>query len=277
MKIGLIGCGKVGTSMFYYLSRNNRVIGVYDTNKTHEKRTARLLRIKRNPSREQLCRTSTALFFATPDDEIKNAYQKVQRCVTSTKYLYHFSGLLPAALFPKKRGVYRASVHPFATFPQLFIPPARRQYVLFLEGDQRAVEGAHRIFDKKHFILKTISTKKKVHYHMLGVFSSNFIVGLFSAMHNLSQHLGWTDQEMHAAIFPMIEETLENIRLYSSRGALSGPLVRGDTKTVKHHLHALKKNKQLAAIYRALSLHLLESVVKGEDKGIKKILNCKHE
>ncbi len=272
MKIGLIGCGKVGTSMFYYLSKNNSAVGVYDINKTHQERTARLLHVKKNPPLEQLCRTSTALFFATPDDEIKNAYKKIQRFIEGKKYLFHFSGLLPAAVFPKKRDVYRASVHPFATFPQLFMPPARKQYMLFLEGDQRAVKGACTIFDKKHFTLKTISAKKKVHYHILGVFSSNFIVGLFSAMRSMAKHLGWTEQEMHDAIFPMIEETLENIQLYSSEGALSGPLVRGDTKTIRRHLRALKKDKHLAAIYKALSLHLLETVVKDNNKNIKKIL-----
>ena len=272
MKIGLIGCGKVGTSIFYYLSKNNLIVGVYDINKTHEKRTARLLHVKQNPPLEQLCRTSTALFFATPDDEIKNAYKSLEHFIEGKKYLYHFSGLLPAAIFPKTRNVYRASVHPFATFPQLFIPPARRQYMLFLEGDQRAAKAAYTIFDKTHFTLKTISTKKKIHYHILGVFSSNFIVGLLSAMRGLTKHLGWTEQEMHDAIFPMIEETLENIRLYSSEGALSGPLVRGDTKTIRRHLGALKHDKHLAAIYKALSLHLLDTVVKDSNKDVRKIL-----
>ncbi len=272
MKIGLIGCGKVGTSIFYYLSKNNPIVGVYDTNKTHQKRTARLLHVKENPPLEELCRTSTALFFATPDDELTKAYEKVQRFIKRTKYLYHFSGLLPASVFPKKRAVYRSSVHPFATFPQLFIPPARRQYVLFLEGDQRAVKSAQAIFDRKHFTLKTISTKRKVHYHMLGVFSSNFVVGLFSAMRSLANRLEWTEQEMCDVVFPMIEETLENIKLYRSKGALSGPLVRGDAKTIRRHLRALKQNNRLADIYKALSLQLLEAVVKGKNKGLAKIL-----
>jgi predicted short-subunit dehydrogenase-like oxidoreductase (DUF2520 family) len=272
VKIGLIGCGKVGTSIFYYLSRNNRIVGVYDTDKTHEKRTVRVLHVTKNPPLEELCRTSTALFFATPDSEVKNAYKKVQRFIESGTYLYHFSGLLPAAVFPKKRNVYRASVHPFATFPQLFIPPARRHYMLFLEGDQRAREDARSLFDKKHFTLNTISARKKVHYHILGVFSSNFVVGLFSAMHSLAKHIGWTEGETNAVIFPMIEETLENIRMYNSKRALSGPLVRGDTATVERHMRALKKDKRLAAIYRALSLQLLESVAKGKSNDIKKIL-----
>ncbi|KPK70254.1 hypothetical protein AMJ87_09180 [candidate division WOR_3 bacterium SM23_60] len=276
MKIGLIGCGKVGTSIFYYLSKYNSVVGVYDTNNTHEKRTARLLHVKENPPLEELCRTSTALFFATPDDETKHAYNSVRRFIKGKKYLFHFSGLLPAAVFPKARSVYRASVHPFATFPQLFIPPARRHYMLFLEGDQRAVKSARAIFDKKHFTLKTINTKRKMHYHTLGVFSSNFVVGLFSAMRSLANRLEWTEQEMYDVVFPMIEETLENIKLYGSKGALSGPLVRGDAKTIRRHLRALKQDSRLADMYKALSLQLLEAVVKGKNKDIKKILSSKH-
>lgn len=276
MKIGLIGCGKVGSSIFYYLRKKNAIVGVYDTNKKHQKRTARLLGIRKNPELATLCKASTALFFATPDDEIKHAYSTVRRFIKGKKYLFHFSGLLPAAVFPKARNVYRASVHPFATFPQLFIPPARKHYVMFVEGDALARRSVLRIFDRERFTIRYLHVKKKAYYHLLGVFSSNFIVGLTSAMHILAKKTGWTQRQMRDFIFPMIGETLENIKLYSIEHALSGPLKRGDTKTIHRHLRALKKEKHLTALYKAISLHILETLAKDKKKKLTKILNSKH-
>lgn len=272
MKIGLIGCGKVGTSIFYYLRQRNTVVGVYDTNKKYQKRTARLLGIKKNPELTALCTASTALFFATPDDEIKHAYNSVRRFIKGKKYLFHFSGLLPTAVFPKTRCVYRASVHPFASFPQLYIPPARRHYFLFIEGDAPARRSVPRIFGKKHFTITRLPASKKAYYHLLGVFSSNFIVGLTAAMHRLAKKIGWTQDQMRAFIFPMIDETIENIKLYNVEHALSGPLKRGDIRTIREHLHTLRKDKSLTAIYKAMSLHILEALVKDKHRDIARIL-----
>jgi predicted short-subunit dehydrogenase-like oxidoreductase (DUF2520 family) len=272
MKIGLIGCGKVGTSVFYYLRKNNAIVGVDDINKKHEKRTAKLLGIKKNPELETLCWKSKALFFATPDDEIIHAYRRVRRFIKGRKYVFHFSGLQQATIFPKTQDVYRASVHPFATFPQLFIPPVRKHYFMFVEGDTPARRSIRRIFGKKHFTITHLHASKKAYYHLLGVFSSNFIVGLTAAMHKLAKKTGWTQDQMRAFIFPMIDETIENIKLYGIEGALSGPLTRGDTKTIRGHVRTLKKNKSLTALYKAMSLHILETLVKEKRRDIAKIL-----
>ncbi len=272
MKIGLIGCGKVGTTLFYLLKKKNHIVGVYDRNKKNKKRALRLLSIKKNPSLEKLCMTSEALFFATPDDQITKAYGKVEPYITSKKYIYHFSGLLRSDIFPKSKGVFRGSVHPFATFPKINILP-RRKYIVFIEGDNGALKAAKKIFPKKYFALKMLNKKEKEIYHLVGVFSSNFIVGLMSATQELAKQLKWGTKEIEDYISPIIEETLRNIESYGIKNALSGPLERGDIEVVKTHLKALSKNKNLQNIYKTLSLNILKNIVKGKKKQrIEKIL-----
>ncbi len=273
MNIGLLGCGKVGTTIFYLLKKNNRITGVYDINKKNEKRAVKLLRIKRNLTLDELCIKSQALFFATPDDQILAAYKKAKPFIKGKKYIFHFSGLLPAGIFPKSKNTYRASVHPFATFPKISIPATRKKYILFIEGDTRAINIAKRIFAKKYFIINRIRKEQKIYHHLIGVFSSNLMVGLISASYEMAKSTHWNNKEINDVIMPIIKETLNNIEINGIKSALSGPLERGDIKIIKKHLNTLKKHKNLLDIYKTLSLIILKNVVKnGKKKEIEKLL-----
>ena len=266
MKIGLIGCGKVGITLFYLLKKNNQIIGVYDINKKNEQRALKLLHIKRNFALNNLCMKSEALFFATPDDQIVNAYKRVKPFIKGKKYLFHFSGLLPAEILPKSKNIYRGSVHPFATFPKIIIPPPRARYFLFIEGDSVARKAAKNIFRQRYFIVRNIDRRQKVNHHLLGVFSSNLMVGLASAIYELAKKINWKEKDFHEVVFPLIEETLDKIKNYRIKNALSGPLERGDIEVIKMHLRTLNNEKKLLRIYKSLSSQILENIVRGKNK-----------
>lgn len=273
MKIGLIGCGKVGISIFYLLRRNNQIVGVYDISKKNEKIAAKILNIKKNPSYKELIRESDALFLATPDDAILAAYQKAKVFINRSKYVYHFSGLLPSDILPKTKYIYRASVHPFATFPRIVIPPVRQRFFSSIEGDRMAIKIAKKIFRTKYFTIKEIKKKDKDFYHLIGVFSSNLLVGLISSIYKLAQKINWSEKDIYQMVFPIIEETLNNIKRYSLKNALSGPLQRGDIDVIEKHLRTLKKDKNLYNMYKILSKIILENIV-GDNKKtrLKKVL-----
>jgi predicted short-subunit dehydrogenase-like oxidoreductase (DUF2520 family) len=274
VKIGLIGCGKVGTTLFYLLKKNNQITGVYDINKKNQRRTAKLLHIKKNPSLEELCIRSEALFFATPDDQIIKVYKKAKSFIKKNTYIYHLSGLLSSKIFPKSRYVYRASVHPFATFSKIKIPPTRNKYFIFVEGDRAALMVARKIFRKKYFMLKNISRQNKTFYHLLGVFSSNFLVGLMAANKELAKKIGWQEKDLLNITSPIILETLINIVNNGIVRALSGPLERGDIETIKKHLNILKKDKNLLNIYKSMSSYILKNLPRVEKrKEIEKLLS----
>jgi predicted short-subunit dehydrogenase-like oxidoreductase (DUF2520 family) len=65
-------------------------------------------------------------------------------------------------------------------------------------------------------------------------------------------------------ISPILYSTLSNIKKSGAVNALSGPVERGDIKTIKKHLSVLKKdasktnNNSLLLSYIAQSLNLLE-------------------
>lgn len=274
MRIGLIGCGRVGVTIFRILKQRHKIIGVYDINKKNERRAIRLLGVRRNPPYRELIEQCEAIFIATPDDALVKAYEKMYDYLSGTKYVLHFSGILPADVLSKKKNVQRASVHPFATFPEIAIRARKRPFILSIEGDRAAIDKAKSIFGPKHFTLKRLRKKDKTHYHLIGVFSSNLLVGLLAAIYEITQKLKWKEDEIHQLVYPIIAQTLQNIEQYGLKRSLSGPIPRGDIETIKKHLKALKKDKRLSKIYRELSLNIVENLTSGSKKGkLKKLLD----
>lgn len=268
MRIGLVGCGRAGVTILYMLRTHNKLVGVYDSNLRKQKNAIQSLRIMHNPNYAELISQSEAIFIATPDDVIVRAYKKMQSYLNGRKYVFHFSGILPADVLPKKRNVFRASIHPFATFPRIAIPPSRKHLFLSIEGDPQAVERARAIFNSGIFKLRSIRKKDKPLYHLVGVFSSNLLVGFVAAIYESANLIGWREEDLKRLVIPMVAETLNNIKKYGVKDSLSGPLRRGDVKTIEKHLRVLKKNKRLMRIYKDLSLYIVQNLTTGRKKSV---------
>jgi predicted short-subunit dehydrogenase-like oxidoreductase (DUF2520 family) len=274
MRIGLIGCGRVGVTIFNILKKRHNVVGVYDINKKHERIAIRLLGVRKNPPYRELIKQSEVLFLATPDDALVKAYKNMYNHLTGPKYVLHFSGIMPADILPKKRNIYRASVHPFATFPEIAIQTRKQPFILSIEGDRAAVNMARRIFPPKHFILKRLRKQDKTLYHLVGVFSSNLLVGLLAVISDIARKVNWKEDEIRQLVYPIIEETMKNIKKHGLRNSLSGPLARGDVKTVQTHLDALRKNKSLLKIYKEISLYITDNLISEHKRHkLKKLLD----
>jgi predicted short-subunit dehydrogenase-like oxidoreductase (DUF2520 family) len=258
MRIGLIGCGRVGLTIFNLLSKSNTITGVYDINKKKERAARTILHLKSRDTLSSICRNSTALFFATPDDVIAHAYHKALPSITPKTYLYHFSGILPASIFSATPLTYRGSIHPFATFPSVMTSAPRTPYTLFFEGSGKAFRTARRIFCSRHFTIRKISIKNKTYYHLIGVFSSNLLIGLRAAIEDVVANSGWKGPESRVAVAKLIDATLLNVNTNGVESALSGPLVRGDIKVLRAHLKALSSNPHLLNIYKSLSVVLIK-------------------
>ena len=263
MNVGLIGCGKVGTTLCYLLKKNHRIVGVYDINKQHERRAHKVLHLTRNPDLETLCRKSTVLFIATSDDQIAHAFHAIRPYCTGITYVYHFSGLLPSTIFTRTKHIYRGSIHPFASFPFIIIPPERSLYPLLVEGDDAAVRTAARLFTGPRFSTSRIHRHHKILYHLIGVFSSNFLIGLLYAVRALSRKLPGHKGAFDGAVVSIMKETIDNVDQYGLDSALSGPVQRGDTGTIRKHLELLKHMPDLRAVYRTLSLITTSATKKG--------------
>jgi predicted short-subunit dehydrogenase-like oxidoreductase (DUF2520 family) len=274
MRIGIIGCGRVGVTLGYMLKDRHRMIGAHDLDPRREARACRILGLKRNPAYRQMIKESEVLFFATPDDEIVKAYSQAAKFMgPAPRYVFHFSGLLPAETFPKKTGVHRASAHPFATFPRLTRPASGQTFFLSVQGDDKALAAARRIFTKDRFRIRRIRRSEKGYYHLLAVFASNLTVALYDLTCRLAKKIRWKKKDTDAMIFSIIEDTVDNIKKYGAKNALSGPVKRADVNTVRRHIRLLKKQPALLGTYALLSQELLKYASPGKRASLKKALS----
>lgn len=258
MRFSLIGCGKVGVTMAYFLRRRNRLVGVYDIDRQARRRAMRILGVAKSQAYPLFLKTSDVVLIAVPDDRIRDAYHKIRRYLGAAACVIHFSGVLPAQVFPKRGRLTRGAAHPFATFPRLVIPPPRKRYPLFIQGDCRALAVMRRLFTPDHFTLIPVSRSHKGFVHLAGVMASNLLVGLALAARQSGRRAGWTDRQVQTCLLPLMQETMTNIQDLGLAQALSGPVRRGDLRTVRKHLKMLSgKNAGLRNVYRQLSRFLI--------------------
>ena len=246
--------------------KNNQIIGTYDTNRRRQRFAARSLNIRDNPTYLELIKRSEVLLIATLDDIITRAYTKMSRHITGTKYIFHFSGILPAYIMPKRMNIHRASVNPFATFPETSPTAARQHFFMSIEGDPRALRAARQVFNNKNFTIRKINKEDKPIYHLIGVFSSNLLVGLVAAINELADKIGWRRKELVKMIIPLMEHTMNNIKSLGAQKSLSGPLRRGDIAVIEKHLRSLQRDKNLLQIYKVLSRAIVENLLKDGKK-----------
>ena len=96
-------------------------------------------------------------------------------------------------------------------------------------------------------------------YHAGAVFASNYLVAIFHAAERLFEAAGIPREEGRSALGRLAEGTLENVKASGPEGALTGPVERGDDRTVARHLEAIRRIRpDLVAPYTALGRLALE-------------------
>jgi predicted short-subunit dehydrogenase-like oxidoreductase (DUF2520 family) len=154
----------------------------------------------------------------------------------NSKNLVHFSGSLTV------EGVQ--SAHPLMTFaPGVYDLETYKNipFILSDEGPDLAVllpglpNQAYRI-----------SEQKRPYYHALCVLSGNFTALLWQKFYKeLESRFQLPPEVLH----PYLKQVMQNL-LTSSQQALTGPLARGDQKTISANLKALE-NDHFQGIYQA--------------------------
>jgi predicted short-subunit dehydrogenase-like oxidoreductase (DUF2520 family) len=95
-------------------------------------------------------------------------------------------------------------------------------------------------------------------YHASAAFASNYLVTLLAAAARLWQPLGGSEPQALEALLPLVRTTLDNVERTGTANALTGPISRGDVRTVRRHLKALAHDApDLLPLYRELGSQTL--------------------
>ena len=204
------------------------------------------------------------VFITTPDDVIESTCHAIANKggFDEGAVVLHCSGALSSHILSTARDCQAliASLHPLQSFASV------EQAVKILPGSYCAVEGdslalavVHQLVEDLGGIYTEITSEGKILYHAAAVVASNYLVALLDVALTLNSQAGMPRDVSFKAFRPLIEGTLKNIDSKGIPHALTGPIARGDTGTVKAHLKAISTfSAGLAAIYKAMGCQTVD-------------------
>jgi predicted short-subunit dehydrogenase-like oxidoreductase (DUF2520 family) len=261
LRISIIGAGRVGKTLGRLVREAGYEVGdVICRSRGSARRAARFIGAGRaQPFDGARLLPVDLLLISTPDDQIDQAVSLLQSNGDELKgaVVLHTSGALSSeALSPLADWRMSAgSCHPLQTFavPARALALVRRSYFC-IEGHPRAVRAARRLvrsIGARHF---EVPTNMKPLYHAAAVLASGGVVSLLSVSLEALAHCGLDEKQSRKILLPLVEGTVENVREVGPVRALTGPVQRGDRKTIERNMEALARiDERWLQIYRSLA------------------------
>jgi predicted short-subunit dehydrogenase-like oxidoreductase (DUF2520 family) len=280
--INIIGAGQLGQTLARLVVSHQSATIQAVCNQSLQSSQAAIDFIGEGKSYAEIAQLPAAeiTWICTADDKIAAVAQELhqnQALKTGTIVL-HFSGALDSSvlLALKERGCFIASVHPMRSFasPAQSVDDYPGTYCA-MEGDLEALEGLEALFISIGSIPYRIEKKHKSLYHAAAVFASNYLLTLAEEARRCLNVAGVEQALIIPVIHSLMQSTLNNLQATQSpQQSLTGPLQRGDTKTLLKHLKVLlnDEQKKLYSILGEATLNL--SKLSDEKKAeIQQVLN----
>ena len=240
--LSCIGAGLLGKTLCHLLSRQLTIGQVINRSANSSQQAVDFIGAGSAGSLDNLLPADIWL-IATPDDGIAAAGQALfeSGVLEAGNIVLHCSGSLGANAFQfASQGVSRASVHPIHSFanPSQSIQTFAGSHCA-VEGEPQAVEVLSSLFNAIGALPFDIDGDRKVLYHASTVMACNYLISLLETSQQLLSASGVSSTEANP-LEPLIRQTMDNFFASDAKSALTGPIARGDDKTVARHLAALE-------------------------------------
>lgn len=264
MNISFIGAGKVGTCLGIYFKNNHiKVLGYYSRSFKSAQEASFLTGSTAFESITQALEADI-IIISTNDDAISQVVSAILQLANTykNKLFVHTSGALAASSLKalKNDTSYCISLHPIQAFTDIDRAVTQLKETVFsIEGDLESIPLIENLLDQcgnRYFVL---SEDQKPLYHASACVLSNYLVTLLDYGFSILEHMGLPEELAMAAFFPLIEASLYNVKVLGPADALTGPIARGDLKTIQKHLEAFDlTNLNKSALYKLMGLSTIE-------------------
>ena len=172
--------------------------------------------------------------------------------------IVHTSGALGLDVLEALRPNAVGSFHPLQPFPAPRPPSAFRDITVAIDASTPALRRQLNALARRlGAVPRRVEDAQRARYHAAAVFASAFVTAVVAQAVRTLQGIGWSEKESLAALLPLIDGSLQNIRRRGPVKALTGPLRRGDAETVARHLEAVDNPD----LYRMLGLVALDVAI----------------
>jgi predicted short-subunit dehydrogenase-like oxidoreductase (DUF2520 family) len=245
--ISIVGAGRVGRTLCRRLRELGWTIDVVVTRSRATARSAvRFIGVGRaHGALTRQVLASDLVLIATPDDAIAGVAAALARMGGAEwkgRVALHTSGALDRSVLQPlaAQGAATGSLHPLQTFTSRGTP--RLEGLAFaIEGDRRALAMARKIALALGGAPVAVAGRNKPAYHAAGAFVAGHLLAVLEAATQMFMRIGYSRRRAAQALLPLARQMLENFQRHGPRVAWTGPLSRGDFKTMRKHFDALQE------------------------------------
>jgi predicted short-subunit dehydrogenase-like oxidoreductase (DUF2520 family) len=241
MELAVVGAGRVGTALAVLLSRAGHRVAAVSGRADTAGRAARFLPGVPVVTDEQAAASAEVVVLGVPDSAIEPTAAGIAPHLRPGAALVHLSGALDMSVLhaAEAAGATPLAVHPLQTFPTVESGLAR------LPGSAAAVtartdEGfalGERLAGDAGAVPFRLPDEARPLYHAGAVLASNALVALMALAEQVLETAGVDDPLRK--LLPLSLASLENAGTMGAVEALTGPVARGDARTVERNLVAL--------------------------------------
>lgn len=254
----IVGCGRVGSALAKYLVKSGyKAAGFASKSVASAKKVAEIAGAGNRFFKFAGDATKQAdiVFITTPDDAIADTCRQLaaKEGIREKAVVLHCSGALPSTIMDplKSLGVHVGSMHPLQSFAAARADNPFDRIMMAVEGDPEAIRIAEMIASDLGAVPFIIRTEGKTLYHASAVVASNYLVTLMALAFDMIAASGVPKSEAYRILKPLVNGTLANIENVGIPQALTGPIARGDYKTVTAHIDAIKDiSKEALSLYK---------------------------
>ncbi|MBL7126743.1 MAG: DUF2520 domain-containing protein [Dehalococcoidales bacterium] len=273
-ELGFIGAGPVGTAFAVNLSQlGYRVIGIFDVVREAAQRFANdVSGCQRYEKAQDLADSADMVFITTPDDIIPKVTDGIKWRAGQSAVHCSGASTVHSLETAREQGAMVGSIHPCQTFA------GREQAIANLPGSTFAIEAEEPLKTTLTEIARALkgdwvylTSEDKALYHAAACIACNYFYTLVKIATDLWHNFGKSTEEATRAYLPLLLGSVNNIANMGFPDCLTGPIARGDVKTIQRHLAALEKYApDILPLYKQLGLQTIPiGIAKGtlsEDK-----------
>ncbi len=261
VRIGFVGCGRLAASLSMALGQAGYTVeAVADRDGDAARRLAGRLGDTARPvgSPAEVAKASDLVFLAVQDSAIAEVAAGVSW--EKRHFVVHCSGAVGLdALEPAAAaGATTGCLHPLQSFPSLEPEPE------LVQGIACGIEGHEPLGSLLAEIVTRVGARafrlegvNRPLYHAAAVFASNYAIALVGAAGRTWALAGLPAGLAREALAPLLASVVGNVARMELGEALTGPVARGDVRTVEAHLGSLAAEPSLEDLYRLLGRELL--------------------
>lgn len=198
--------------------------------------------------------TSDVVFLTVPDDAIRAVCDELEW--TPEKSAVHCSGALSLDVLSSasNAGAQVGTCHPFQTVVESAHPSETLAGCMFgVEADDLLAPVLDDLVQRVGGWTVPVKSGDRVSYHLAGVIASNYLVTLTATAVDLLEDTGLSRDDALRGLLPILRGTVTNLDAAGLPSALTGPIARGDTDTVRRHLTTLvDRHPELLSLYRVM-------------------------